>query len=281
MGFLTNLNFMSIHPTAIVHPNSEIHPTAEIGPFCIVEEGVVIGENTKLYSHVLVHSGTVIGKNNQVFHGTVLGGLPQDISFDPKRKTQLVIGDDNIFREGVYIHRSTKEEQPTTIGNGNYFMGNSHAGHDCKIGNKVIIVQNSVLGGHVFVEDYAFISGQVAIHQFCRIGRNSIIGGCSKIIKDVPPYSTVDGNPAEVYGINSVGLKRAGFSVETRNAIKKTYKIIYQSGLNTKQALENLKKEQNQLPEVQHIIQFFETSKRGVIDYVKVGNGKDESKEND
>ncbi len=273
-------SFMKIHPTAIVHPHAKIHENAVIGPYCIIEEDVEIGEDTILHSSVVVHSGTRIGIANQIYHGAFIGGLPQDLSFDPRKKTFTIIGNKNTIREGAIIHRATKQEGGTRIGNENYLMGNSHIAHDVCLGNKVILVQNSVIGGHAVVEDGAFISGLVAIHQFCRIGQNSIIGGCSKVVKDVPPFVTIDGNPAEVAGLNSVGLKRSGFSLEVRNAIKRAYKVLYHSGLNTRQALERLKEENSPVPEVQKIIHFFEASKRGVSDHRKIGlKGSDDPEE--
>ncbi|WCL51396.1 acyl-ACP--UDP-N-acetylglucosamine O-acyltransferase [Leptospira sp. GIMC2001] len=270
---------MSIHPTAIVHPSAKIHESATIGPFCIVEADVVVGEGTILDSSVVLHSGTILGKNNRIFHGASMGGLPQDLSFKSETKTQLIIGDNNLIREGAIIHRGTKPETPTTIGNNNYLMGNMHLAHDGKIGNHVIVVQNTILAGVVDIGNYVFISGLVAVHQFGRIGDYSMLAGCSKIVKDVPPYVTIDGNPATVIGLNAVGMKRAGIAPEVRNAIKATYKVIYHSGLNTKQALAKLKSENSPIPEVQNIIRFFETSKRGVTDHRQIGSGKDSSDE--
>lgn len=268
------LFYMSIHPSAVVHPNAKVHESATIGPFCIIEEDTEIGENTVLDSSVVVHSGTTIGKNNHIFHGASLGGIPQDLSFDPKTKTKLIIGDGNLIREGCIFHRATKVDGATRIGNNNYLMGNIHIAHDAVFGNNVIVVQNSIIAGHVQIGNNIFISGLVAIHQFAKVGDNCIIGGCSKIVKDVPPYVTIDGNPAEVISLNSIGLKRAGFSPDIRNAIKATYKTIYHSKMNTKQAIAKLKEENSPLPEVQKIIQFFENSKRGVSDHRKIGSGK-------
>jgi UDP-N-acetylglucosamine acyltransferase len=272
-------NLMSIHPSAIVHPSAKVHSTAIIGPFCFIDENVEIGEGTELESSVRVHSGTIIGSFNSIGHGTSLGGLPQDLGFSSSTKTGLVIGNKNKIREGVIIHRATKTDQPTKIGNENYIMGNTHLGHDVQFGNNIIMVQNSVIAGHVVVGNNVFISGLVAIHQNVKVGDNSMLAGCAKIVKDVPPFSTIDGNPATVIGLNTVGLKRSGFPAEVRAAIKSTYKTIYHSGLNTKQALAKLQEENSSLPEVQKIIQFFTNSKRGVTDHRKISTGKDESDE--
>jgi UDP-N-acetylglucosamine acyltransferase len=266
---------MSIHPTAIIHPGAEVHEKAIVGPFCIVEDRVVLGEGSHLHSHVVLHSGAKLGKNNQIYQGASLGGIPQDLSFKPEMETELIIGDGNTIREGAIFHRGTKKETPTTIGNNNYLMGNMHIAHDVKMGNHNIVVQNSIIAGVVEIGSYVFISGLVAIHQFAKVGDYAMLAGCSKIVKDVPPFSTIDGNPATVIGLNSVGLKRAGLAPETRAAIKSAYKIIYHKGLNIKQALAELKSMNSSLPEIQYIISFFEKSKRGVTAHRKIGSGSD------
>jgi|JI8StandDraft_1071087.scaffolds.fasta_scaffold217693_1 UDP-N-acetylglucosamine acyltransferase len=266
---------MSIHPTAIVHPKAHVHENAIVGPFCIVEEGVTIGDGTILHSSVVLHSGTKVGKNNQFFHGAAMGGLPQDLSFKPETHTELIIGDNNLIREGAIFHRGTKKETPTTIGNGNYLMGNMHIAHDCKFGNNNIVVQNSIIAGVVEVGSNVFISGLVAIHQFAKVGDYAMLAGCSKIVKDVPPYATIDGNPATIIGLNTVGLKRAGFNPEIRAAIKSAYKTIYHKGLNTKQAIAQLQEENSPFPEVRKILDFFLNSKRGVTAHRKISSGSD------
>jgi len=266
---------MKIHSSALVDTGAKIHESVEIGPFCIIEKDVEIGEGCVLDSSVRLHSGTILGKNNRVFHGASLGGLPQDLGFKPETKTFFIAGDNNLIREGCILHRGTKEGGATRIGDNNYVMGNVHLAHDVQLGNGIIIIQNSIIAGHVHIMDYAFISGLVAIHQFVHVGPYTMVAGCSKIVKDIPPYSTVDGNPATVIGLNSVGLKRKGFSAETRNAIKRVYKTIYHSGLNTKQALQELRKE-TYSPDVEQVIKFFESSKRGVTDHRPIGSGDSE-----
>lgn len=267
---------MKIHPTAIIDPKAELHDSVEVGPFCIIEKDVVVGEGCILDSTVRLHSGTILGKNNRVFHGASLGGLPQDLSFNPSTKTYIKIGDNNLIREGCIFHRATVENGATTIGNDNYLMGNVHLAHDTQLGNGIIIIQNSIIAGHVHIDDYAFISGLVPIHQFVHVGAYTMVAGCAKIVKDIPPYSMVDGNPARVIGLNSVGLKRKGFSADARNAIKRVYKVFYHSGLNTKQALAELRKNNDHPPEVEHVIEFFEKSKRGVTDHRPIGSGNSE-----
>ncbi len=254
-----------IHSTAIVSEKAIIEEGVEIGPYTIIEDNVRIGKNTIISSHCHIYSGTIIGENNQIFSHVCLGGLPQDISFDISKNTYLEIGNNNIFREFVNIHRSTKEEQPTKIGNHNYFMGSVHLGHDCIVGDNNIFVHNCILAGHVQVGKKVLISGHVAIHQFCRIGDYSIIGGLSKIVKDVPPYMMVDGNPACVVGINIVGLRRANFTEEQRRKIKNAYKILYKKGLMFSNALEELKNIYKQDLDIQVLIDFIETSRRGIL----------------
>ncbi len=255
---------MNIHPTAIVDADTEIHPSVQIGPHTVVERGVTIGEGCIIDSGVRLYQGTRIGKHNHIFHGCVLGCLPQDLGFDPGSETWLEIGDHNMFREGVNISRATRAEQPTRIGSHNYFMGNAHIGHDCQFGDHNIVVNGAVIGGHVQVGNRVFISGLVAIHQFCRIGDFAMLAGLAKIVKDVPPYTVADGNPASLIGTNVVGLRRNGFSSLQRRAIKQAYKIIHQSGLNTSQALANLADEDSS-PEIGVIIDFFRASTRGVL----------------
>ncbi|MDF3821924.1 acyl-ACP--UDP-N-acetylglucosamine O-acyltransferase [Leptospira sp. 96542] len=267
---------MKIHPTAIIDPKAELHESVEVGPFCIIEKDVKIGEGTILEPMVKVLSGTRIGKFNKLYSGGSYGGIPQDLGFKPEVKTFLEIGDHNTFRENVVFHRGTKEGLATIIGNHNYLMGNVHIAHDCILGDHNIIVQSSMLAGHVQMGNKVFVSGLVGIHQFVRVGDYVMVGGLAKVVKDIPPYATIDGNPATVIGLNVVGLKRAGINPETRAAIKRVYKTIYHEGLNTKQALEKLKKEENFAPETKYVIDFFESSKRGVTDHRAIGGGSDE-----
>lgn len=255
---------IKIHPTAIVHEKAILEEGVEIGPYTIIEANVRIGKNTKIGPYCYIHERTILGENNQLSSHISLGGLPQDISFDPKKETYLIIGNNNIFREFVNIHRSTKIEKPTTIGNHNYFMGTVHLGHDCDVGDNNIFVQNCILAGHVHVGNKVLISGHVAVHQFCHIGDYSIIGGISKIVKDVPPYMMVDGNPAEVVGINVVGLRRAKFTEEQRKNIKNAYKILYRKGLTYTKALEELENTYKDDPIIKVLIDFVKNSKRGI-----------------
>ena len=261
---------MKIHPTAIIDPKAELHESVEVGPYSIIEGDVKIGEGSWIESCVRIYSGTRMGKFNKIHHTAVIGGLPQDISFKAETKTYTQIGDYNTFREGIIIHRATKDGGATSFGNRNYLMGQTQIAHDCSMGDDNILVLNGQIAGHCHIGNKVFISGLVGIHQFCNVGDYSMLAGCSKIVKDVPPFVTIDGNPATVIGLNSVGLKRAGFSSDIRNKIKHAYKILYHSKMNIKQALAALKSENDPSPEVQYIIRFFETSERGVTDHREI-----------
>ena len=252
-----------IHPMAIIEDGAEVHESVTVGPFSIIESGAVVGEGCIIESNARIYSPTRMGKNNKVSHGAVLGCEPQDLSYTPEKSKPLVIGDDNTFREHVNISRGVKTDDGTVIGNGNYFMSEFHAGHDSIFGDNNIVAGSTILSGHVEVGNHTFISGLTGVHQFCRIGDYAMVGGCSRLPKDVPPYAMVEGNPARVIGLNSVGLRRAGFNAEARKVIKRTYQTIYHSGLNISQALEQLK-QQPQEAETTLIIEFFEQSERGV-----------------
>ncbi|MBI4651179.1 acyl-ACP--UDP-N-acetylglucosamine O-acyltransferase [Candidatus Desantisbacteria bacterium] len=254
---------MSIHSTAIVHPKAELGKNISIEPYAIIGEHVKIGDNTSIGSHAIIDGWTNIGKNCKIFMGVIIGIEPQDISYKGQR-SYVNIGDDNIIREYVTIHRSKYEDGETKIGNNNFLMGTSHIAHDCIIGNNVIIVNYAAITGHVIIEDRAFISGMAGIHQYVRIGEMSMIGGMSKVTQDVPPYITVDGYPAKPFGLNIVGLKRNNVSLEVRNAIKKAYKNIYLSGLNLSQAIEKIEKEIPQFKEIVHFKDFIKNSERGI-----------------
>lgn len=254
---------MSIHPTALVDPSASLHPSVEVGPYSIIEADVVIGPDCRIESGVRIFAGTRMGTGNRVCHGAVLGAEPQDLGFNPENSRPLRIGDHNQFREGVNISRGVKTEAGTRIGNRNYFMCGFHAGHDCDLGSHNVFGPNSTVAGHVELGERIFISGLVAIHQFCFIGDYAMIAGCAKVVKDIPPYVTCDGNPARVVGLNTIGLRRAGFAAETRTAIKRAYKVIYHQHLNTRQALDLLAETETD-DETARIIRFFRQSERGV-----------------
>jgi UDP-N-acetylglucosamine acyltransferase len=253
-----------IHPTAIVDPAAEVASGARIGPYCVIGPQVIIGENTELQHHVTVMGPTKIGTGNFFFAYASIGQKTQDLKYDGE-PTHLEIGDGNTFREFCTVNRGTLPGTKTIVGSGGNFLAYSHIAHDCIVGDKVIFSNNGTLAGHVEVGDHAVIGGLTAIHQFCRVGRHAITGGCSKIVQDVPPFMIADGNPAEVRGVNSVGLERAGFSSETVRALKEAYRLLYRGNLNSKQAVEAIRKEIPGIPEVEELCAFVETSQRGII----------------
>jgi UDP-N-acetylglucosamine acyltransferase len=253
-----------IHPTAIVDPAAEIASGARIGPYCVIGPQVVIGEDTELQHHVTVMGPTKVGAGNFFFAYASIGQKTQDLKYDGE-PTYLEIGDGNTFREFCTVNRGTLPGTKTIVGSGGNFLAYSHIAHDCIVGDNVIFSNNGTLAGHVEVGDHAVIGGLTAIHQFCRIGRHAITGGCSKIVQDVPPFMIADGNPAEVRGINSIGLERAGFSADTVRALKEAYRLLYRGNLNTKQAVEAIRKEIPGNTEVEEICVFVETSQRGII----------------
>jgi UDP-N-acetylglucosamine acyltransferase len=252
-----------IHPSAIIHPKAQIGAGCEIGPFCVIGEHVTLGNNCKLHSHVVVDGHTVLGRRNEIFPFVAVGMKTQDLKFkggDPR----LEIGDENVFREGVTIHCGTKDGEATVIGSNNLLLIQAHVAHDCILGNHVIMSGFAGLAGHVVVEDHAILSGYVAVHQFCRIGKLSIIGGCSKVVQDVPPFMIVDGNPGETRTVNKVGLERAGVSDAAQTALRSAYKILFREGLAIPNALAKIEAELPSLPEIQHLVRFVRASERGI-----------------
>lgn len=255
---------MKIHQTAIIDKKVKLGKNVEIGPYAILKGNVEIGDGTIIDAHVYIEGKTKIGKKCHVFCGAVIGTAPQDVSYKGDQSV-VVIGDDNIIREYVTIHRSKHKDGITSIGNENFFMGSVHIAHDCRIGNKVVIVNFSAATGHVIIEDKAFISGMVGIHQFVRIGTMAMIGGMSKITQDVPPYVMVDGHPAKPYGLNKVGMVRNKVSQEARAELKKAYKILYSQNIAIDKAINMIKNDLDlSIPEIKHFVEFVEISKRGI-----------------
>ncbi|WP_353684900.1 acyl-ACP--UDP-N-acetylglucosamine O-acyltransferase [Thermodesulfovibrio sp. 3907-1M] len=253
-----------IHKTAIVSSKAEIDVDVVIGPYCIIGDNVKIGKGTRLINHVQIEGITEIGENCTIFPFTTIGFPPQDIKYKGE-KTGVKIGNNNIIREYVTIHKaSVSGDGWTVIGDNNFIMAYVHIAHDCKIGNSVIMANLATLAGHVQVEDFAFIGGLVAVHQFTRIGAYAMIGGFSGVGQDVPPFTMASGPRAKLYGLNSVGLKRRGFSDETINILKKAYKILFRDKLQLKEAIEKVKNELPQIPEIKHLIEFIEANKRGI-----------------
>jgi UDP-N-acetylglucosamine acyltransferase len=256
---------MNVHPTAIIDPTAEIGGGVTIGPYCVIGPSVVLGEGCWLQNHVTLCGPSKIGPRNRFYAYCSIGQQSQDLKYAGE-PTYLEIGSGNTFREFVTVSRATGKGNVTRIGNQGNFLAYSHIAHDCGVGDKVIFSNNGTLGGHVIVEEYAVLGGLTAVHQFCRIGKHAITGGCTKIVQDVPPFMIVDGNPAEVRGVNLVGLERRGFSTDTIRALKEAYRILYRAKLNTKQALEELAKNGlAETPEVGELMQFIEASQRGIV----------------
>lgn len=253
-----------IHPTAIVHPSAVIGRGAEVGPFCIVGEHVTVGSRTILQAHVVVNGWTEIGEECQAYPFATIGAASQDRKYGGER-AYTRIGNRTVLREYVSIQRATGHDEVTSVGDDCLLLAYVHVAHNCVLGNGVTMSNLAQLAGHVRVGDYATIGGQAGVHQFTRIGRYAMLGGASKLTKDLPPFFLVEGNPAQPYGLNSVGLRRAAFSVQERNEIKKFYKILYNPKLNVSQAIEEMKAESATAPG-REIITFLESqSERGVL----------------
>jgi len=254
---------MKIHSTAVISPEAELDPSVEVGPYVVIEGRVRIGPESRILSHACLFGDTEIGERTLVHPFATIGNAPQDLSYRGE-KTTLRIGSGNTFREGCSIHRGTVSGGGTVIGNDGFFMSCSHVGHDSRVGNSVIMANGALLGGHVRLGDHVFLSGNVIIHQFCRIGEHAILGGGSAYSKDVPPFCTgATRGVNEVAGLNVIGLRRSGFSLEEREEIKSVYRVIYNSGLNVSQALEELGKRKLG-PRAAAMVEFVRTSKRGI-----------------
>ena len=252
-----------IHPSALIHPQARIGTNCQIGPFCVIGENVTLGDDCKLHSHVVIDGCTRLGQGNEIFPFAAIGMKTQDLKYQGGQP-RLEIGDHNVFREGVTVHCATNDGEATVIGSHNLLLIHAHVAHDCILGDHIIMSGYTGLAGHILVEDHAIISGFTAVHQFCRIGRFSITGGCSKIVQDVPPYMIVDGNPGETRAINKIGLERNGVSEEAQNALKQAYKILFRDTLSLASALTKIETELPSLPEIKHLVQFIRTSERGI-----------------
>jgi UDP-N-acetylglucosamine acyltransferase len=254
---------MNIHPTALIGSQARLGAEVRIGPFSVVEDDVTLGDGCVLESHVVIKSGTVLGSGNRIFEGAVLGGLPQHVHI-PEHPGRTVIGSGNTIREHVTVHRPLEADHQTTIGDHCLLMANAHVGHDCTVAPNAILTNNVMLGGHVTVGPRAFVSGGVAVHQFCRVGALAMVGGQARIIKDVPPFVTIDGQSGYVVGLNQVGLKRAGHSSDAILQLKAAYRLIYRSGLRWDEILRRLQEEFSEGLAAQ-FHSFLSTTKRGII----------------
>jgi UDP-N-acetylglucosamine acyltransferase len=251
-----------IHPTAVVKTR-EVGEGCEIGPYCVIGEHVVLGPRCRLHSHAVIDGHTRLGADNEIFPFASIGLKTQDLKWSGGT-TRTEIGDRNTFRECITVNSATGDGAVTLIGNDNHILAYSHIAHDVRLGNCVVMSNVATLAGHVVVDDYAVIGGLAAIHQFCRIGRLSIIGGCSKVVQDVPPFMLVDGNPAVTRTINKVGMERNGVPEQAQAALRQAYKILFREGLTIPNALARIEKKLAGCDEVRHLVEFVRTSERGI-----------------
>ena len=253
-----------IHRTALIDPTAELGPDVAVGPFAIVGPRVTVGDHTQIAAHAVLERTTRIGRGVKIGYGTVIGNDPQDLKYKGE-ETWVQIGDGTIIREYCTINRGTTATGKTTVGQRCFIMTYVHIAHDCAIGSDVILANGIQMAGHVTVEDRAIISGLVPIHQFVRIGTYAFVGGGSRVNQDVPPYTKAVGNPVHLYGLNSVGLQRAGFSPDVKLALKRAYRLLFNSDLTVSQGIARARAELPPLPEVEKFLSFIEASQRGVM----------------
>lgn len=263
----------NIHPSAVISPNAVIDPSTQIGPYTVIGDNVIIGKNNKIGPFCVIEN-TTMGDGNELIASSFIGVKPQDLSYKDE-PTRVTIGNGNKIRECVTIHRSTKLDVPTTVGNNCLLMANSHIAHDCQLGNNIIIANSTGVAGHIIVEDRVVMSGMVGIHQFVRIGTMAMLSGGSMIPLDIPPYCIAQGERARLVGLNLVGMKRAGLSRETILEIRRAYKTLFRSGKRLQDAIEELEK-LNPCKEVQHMLDFCKNSKRGITAAKKKVNESEE-----
>lgn len=254
----------SIHPSAVISPEAKLGKNVSVGPFAIIGEGCEIGDGCVIAPHVFLERNVKLGANVKVGAGTILGGEPQDLKFGGE-ETTVEIGEGTTIREYTTINRGTTHSFKTTVGKNCLLMSYVHLAHDCQIGDGVILSNVVQLAGHVVVEDKAIISGLTAVHQFVRVGRHSFIGGCSRVTKDIPPFLKAAGNPVQLYGLNSIGLQRSGFSEDVLRELKRAYRLFFRSDLNLGQAMEQARAELEPFAEVKELLKFVEASERGVV----------------
>jgi UDP-N-acetylglucosamine acyltransferase len=253
-----------IHPSSVIDPTAILHPDVEVGPFCHIGPQVEIGCGTCLIGHVSIAGPTRIGEGNVFYPYCSIGQRSQDLKYTSE-PTFLEIGNNNSFREFCTVNRGTLPGTKTIVGHHGNFLAYSHIAHDCTVGDHVIFSNNGTIAGHVIVEDHVIIGGLSGVHQFCRLGQHSIVGGCTKIVQDVPPYMIADGNPAEVRGINQVGLERRGFVAEDTRTLREAYRLLYRSNLNVKQACEKIAADFSGPDVIARLLAFVESSQRGII----------------
>ena len=253
-----------IHPTAVVSPGAKLASDVKIGPYAIIGENVSIGNATQIDSHVVIEGRTQIGERNRISPFSCIGTPPQDVGYQGE-DTRVTIGDDNVIREYVTIHRATtKENEETIVGNHNFIMAYAHVAHDCVLGDNIILANAVTLGGHTRVGDHANIGGLAAAHQFVRIGAYAFIGGLTGMPQDIPPFVIAAGPRARLFGINQIGMSRSGFSKETVAGLKRAYRIIWKDNRRFSQGIEQVRKEMKSFPELDELLEFLEHSKRGI-----------------
>lgn len=253
-----------IHPTAIVDPTARLGAGVRIGAHSVVGADVELGDGVELGHHVVLEARVVLGPRVKVGHGTVLGGNPQDVKFRPDTPSGVRVGADTVFSEYVTVHRASHADEFTEIGAGCFLMTQCHVGHDCRVGDGAIIVNGVQISGHCEIGDRATLSGLVGVVQFCRVGTFAYVGGCAKITRDVPPFVIADGYPARAYGINVIGLRRAGMAPADRRALQDAHRLLYRSGTSPARAVERIRRELPPNAHVERLLQFIETSKRGI-----------------
>ncbi|HYH85506.1 MAG TPA: acyl-ACP--UDP-N-acetylglucosamine O-acyltransferase [Pyrinomonadaceae bacterium] len=251
---------MEAHPTAVVSPRARVAADVRVGPYAVVEDEVIIGDGCDIGAHAVIKRFTSLGERNRVYEHATLGGEPQDTKFKGERSA-LIIGDDNLIREHVTLHRASGEGCATRIGSRNFLMVGVHVAHNCEVGDDNVFANGAALAGHVSVEDHAFLASNVGAHQFVRFGRYAMVGGKSKIVQDVLPFFTTDGNPPHVRGLNSIGLRRGGFSTEARKSIKHAYQLLFRARLPLERALAALDEMSDE--NVSHLARFIRDSRRG------------------
>lgn len=253
-----------IHPTAIISEKAKIGKNAKIGPNVVIYDDVIIGDNVDIHANVVIYDGARIGNNNRFFPGVVISAAPQDLKYNDE-PTQVIIGDNNVIREYATIHRGTVATSKTTLGDNNLIMAYCHIAHDCRLGNNIVMANTTQLAGHVTIDDWVVIGGVVKITQFCSIGKHTMLGADAKITKDVAPYCLLGRIPAQVEGINKVGLTRRGFTHEKIKEIQNFYNIVLFSGLNNRDGIKKYTEKYKVSPEIQECIDFINNSKRGIL----------------
>ncbi len=254
-----------VHPTAQVHPEARLDKSVKVGPYAVIGPNVTIGPNCRIGAHAMVDGWTTLGADNELYPGAVIGTAPQDVRYKGE-EAWVEVGDRNVFREYVTINRAYNHLGKTIVGSDNLLMACTHVGHNCILGNHIIMTNYCGLAGHVVVEDYVVFGGYAGIHQFVRVGTMAMVGGQAKVIKDIPPYCIVDGSPARIYEINSIGLKRRGLTSATRANLRKAFRLLTRSGLNMTEAVAAIRQQVEAGPEIDHLIEFVQTKSRmGVL----------------